>query len=165
MSNFCLLLLLSLLTVSNCFSYSRTFTTSGHSSLVTTASFFNDRLRFVTGGNDNTTKVWSLTNFTLLANLSFNDYVMNVALHPIDNRIFVAVFDGTIGIYNGTTYSSIINITHPNYNANYITFDPSGGTFIFGGFDGSGLSPIVYIYNSTTYTQIDSFPTGFPVGD
>lgn len=165
MSNFCLLLLACLVPLSCCFTYNRTFTTNGHSQLVTTASFFNDRQRFLTGGNDNTTKVWSLTNFTLLANLSFSDYVMNVALHPVDNRIFVAVYNGTIGVYNGTTYNLITNFLHPNANANYITFDPSGRTFIFGGFDGSGLSPIVYIYNSTDYTQIDSFSTSFPVGD
>ena len=58
----------------------------------------------VTGSNDNTVKIWDLTNYTIITQLNFSDYIMNVAIHTTDNRIFILVYDGTIAVHNGTTY-------------------------------------------------------------
>lgn len=62
--------------------------------------------------------------------------ITNVALHPIDNRIFVLVFDGNIHVYNGTTYILITSIAFPTGGgaANYLSFDTVNDRFIIGGF-------------------------------
>lgn len=60
------LVLLLLIQACTAFRYNRIFTTGGHTDLVTTVSFFNDGRRFITGSNDNKTKVWSITNFSML---------------------------------------------------------------------------------------------------
>lgn len=39
---------------------------SAHSDLVTTASFYNDNSKYVTGSNDNTLKIWDLDTNALL---------------------------------------------------------------------------------------------------
>lgn len=51
--------------------YQKVATSKAHGTgLVTTVSFFNDQMRMITGGEDNTVRVWSLTNFTILKNIT-----------------------------------------------------------------------------------------------
>ena len=160
-----LILCLTLVTQLSCFTYNRYFNTAGHSSLVTTASFFLDRQRFITGSNDSTVKIWALGNSTLLHTLTQADSVTNVGLHPVDNRIFVLVYNGEINVYDGNNYSLIQPLVHPAGAGNYIAFTPTGDKFMIGGFDGFSVAPVIYIYDSATYAQIDSFATTLPVGD
>ena len=89
-----------------------------------------------TGSNDKTVKIWDLNNYTLITQFNFSDVITNVGLHPVDNRIFVLVFDGTIDVYNGTTYGLITTFTYPTAggNANYMVFDPLNDKFYLGGY-------------------------------
>jgi hypothetical protein len=59
---------------------------------------------------------------------------MNVAIHPIDNRIFIVVYNGTIAVHDGSTYSFITSITYPTFNGNYMLIDPINDKFYIGGF-------------------------------
>lgn len=158
------LLFLLICTVDS-FSYNKTFTTQGHSAFVTTASFFADGQRFVTGGNDNLAKIWSLTNFSLLHTYNYSDFVMNVCLHPFDNRIFVVVYDGSISVYDPNNYTLLTSFTHPAGNGNYMVFNPNGTKFYVGGFDGLASQPVIHIYDAANYSLLDSITTTLPIGD
>jgi|688.fasta_scaffold1029967_1 WD40 repeat protein len=158
--------LLLLLSVSQqAVNYHKAFTTSGHTDLVTTVSFFNDNLRMVTGSNDYTVKIWDLTNYTLITQLNFSDYIMNVAIHPTDNRIFVLVYDGTIAVHDGTTYLLITSFTYPTTNGNYMVIDPINDKFYVGGYEGAGIAPEIYVYSCTSYALLSQFTTTLPTGD
>jgi WD40 repeat protein len=61
-----ILLAFLLFVVCRSFTYNSVFTTQGHTNLVTTASFFLDGNRFITGSKDNKVKIWSLRNFSML---------------------------------------------------------------------------------------------------
>lgn len=128
----------------------------GAGNLVTTASFFNDQVRMITGGNDNKVNIWSLGTFSIIHTITEGDYIQNVALHPTDNRIFVLVLDGVINIYDPTTYALLHTFNHPAAGGygNYLVFDLVGGRFLMGGFDGAGVVPKIYFYNSNTYAAI-----------
>lgn len=125
---------------------------------MTTVSFFSDKQRMITGGQDNTVRIWSLTNFTVIHSLPFTDWIQNIGLHPADNRIFVVVIDGTVNVYNGNTYAPITTINHPSQGsggyANYMAFDVVGDRFIIGGYDGAASAPKLYYYNSADYSAI-----------
>lgn len=126
--------------------YQRVATKQAHGSgLVTTASFFNDQKRMVTGGQDNVVRIWSLTNFTIVKNLTQSDYIQNVALHPVDNRIFVLVLNGDIKVYDPVTYLPLDQTAHPAAGSsgcgNYLVFDLVGNRYLVGGFDGFGNAP------------------------
>lgn len=101
----------------------------------------------------------------MLHQMTFSDYVMNVGLHPVDNRIFVLVYDGNIFVYDPVTYAQIHTFTYPTYNANYILFEKYTDRFILGGYDGAGVVPNLYFYNATTYASITSVATGLPASD
>ena len=58
---------------------------TAHSNLLVTASFYNDNTKYVTGSDDNTVKIWSLADNSLLQTLTYGDYILNVGLHPITN--------------------------------------------------------------------------------
>lgn len=88
-----------------------------------------------------------------------------MGLHPVDNRIFVLVYDGTISVHDPTTYAVLRTITHPTGNGNYMTFDTANNRFLIGGYDGAGAAPSIHYYDSTSYTHLSSFVTGMPVGD
>lgn len=98
------ILLVLLIQSCNSFTYDMIFTNDAHTDLVTTVAFFNDQLRFITGSADDKARVWSTTNFTMLHEFPFADDVMKIALHPIDNRIFILIYDGNIYVYDPTTY-------------------------------------------------------------
>lgn len=128
-----LLLLFLLLSVSRQVEYERIFSTAGHTDMVVTASFFADNQRMITGSNDYSFKVWSLINFSVLHTVTYGDIIMNIGLHPTDNRIFVLVFDGNIYVYDPVSYSPLQTITYVGPNPNYMVFDTINNKFIVGG--------------------------------
>lgn len=133
--------------------------------MVTTASFFSDGVRWITGSKDRKVQIWSISTSTKLHELSFGDEIMNVGLHPVDNRIFVIVYDGNINIFDPTTYAPITSFTHPNGNGNYIVFDVPNNRFIIGGYDGAGSAPMLHFYDATSYALVTSVATNLPTGD
>lgn len=134
-----------------------------------TASFYNDNSRFVTGSSDNTVIIWSLTDFSKLETLTFSDDVVNVGLHPTDNRLFVLLFDGSISVRDPSDYTEITTITYPsqaNSGApNYIVFLTVNDEFIVGGYDGVSANPNYYIYDATSYALVNTVATTIPAGD
>lgn len=158
--------ILSFINLGHAFIYKLQNTVHAHSELVVTLSFFNDRQRIITGSQDNTVKVWSTADLTLLHTFpTFGDDIMNVGLHPIDNRIFVLVWDGNIFVYDPTTYTQLTTFTHPTGNGNYMVFDVPGNRFIIGGFDGAGVVPALHFYDATSYAHLSATNMNFPVGD
>lgn len=134
--------------------------TSGaaHSALVVSVNIYNDNSKFVSGSNDMTVKVWSMTDYRLLYSETFPDVITHISLHPIDNRIFILVFDGTIKVLNPTTYAALYTGTYPSGgNGNFLRFFSSNSKYIIGGFDNT--APILHIYDSTTYGSIAGGPT------
>lgn len=148
-----LLLLILLLSLSLQVEYERVLSTAGHTDQVTTASFFSDNQRMITGSNDYSVKIWSLVNFSVLHTITHIDLIMNVGLHPADNRIFVLVFDGNIYVYHQTTYAPLQTITFGGPNPNYMVFDTANNRFIVGGLESSG-SPKIHFYDSTSYAHL-----------
>lgn len=108
--------------------------------MVVTASFFSDNQRMITGSNDQSFKIWSLVNFSVLHTITYTDIIMNIGLHPTDNRIFVLVFDGNIYVYHQTTYALLQTIDFTGQNPNYIAFDTANNKFIVGGL-ADGIAP------------------------
>ena len=58
---------------------------TAHGDLLITASFYNDNSRYVTGSDDNTVKIWSMADHSLLRTLTYGDVILNVGLHPVTN--------------------------------------------------------------------------------
>jgi WD40 repeat protein len=113
---------------------------------------YNDGTKFVSGGKDNKVKIWSMADKSLLHTATYTDYITHVKLHPIDNRIFIFSFMGTISVLNPTTFAEL-NPTgiYPNSgNANNVLFNALGTKFYTGGYDGS-LNPYFHVFDSTTY--------------
>jgi WD40 repeat protein len=52
------LILFTYFTNSQTVNYRKVTTIPGHTQLITTASFFNDNTRMITGSNDTTVKIW-----------------------------------------------------------------------------------------------------------
>ena len=77
---------------------------TAHGDLVITASIYNDNSRYVTGSNDNTVKIWSMADHSLITTLTYSDFINNVGLHPITNDLYILVNDGTISIVDSETY-------------------------------------------------------------
>ncbi len=122
--------------------------------MVVTASFFSDNQRMITGSNDMSFKIWSLVNFSVLHTITYTDIIMNIGLHPTDNRIFVLVFDGNIYVYDQTTYAPLQTITFPGPNPNYIVFDTVNNKFMVGGLESGGNPPKIHFYDSTSYVHL-----------
>lgn len=78
---------------------------------------------------------------------------MYVALHPVDNRIFILIFDGTIKVLNPSTYATVRTDTYPNSGAgNSLNFFDNNSKYIVSGYDGA--NPVYHIYNAATYAAI-----------
>lgn len=125
----------------------------GHSQQVNAVAFYNDGSKFVSGSKDKTVKVWSMSDFSLLHTETLSDEVIYVALHPVDNRIFVLVFDGTIKVLDPNSYAILKTDIYPNSGAgNTLNFFASNTKYIIAGYDVA--NPAYHIYNAATYAPI-----------
>lgn len=99
-------------------------------------------------------------NFSLLYQEQFPDDVTHITLHPVDNRIFVYLFDGTISVLDPNNYSTIHTDTYPgvNGNANYMRFFELNEKYIIGGYD-DGSNPYYYTYFTDNYTLLQNNAT------
>jgi WD40 repeat protein len=74
----------------------------------------------------------------MITSHSYADIVTNVNIHPTDKRIFVSLFDGTVSILDGTTFTQITSYTYPNTgNGNSIVFPKYQSFYYAGGYDGT----------------------------
>lgn len=125
----------------------------GHTDLILSVNIYNDNSKFVSGSNDYTVKVWSMTDYSLLHTEIFGHVITHISLHPVDNRIFVLVFDGTIKVLDPTSYAILHATTYPGGgNGNFLRFFASNSKYIIGGYDGG--VPVFHIYNTATYAAI-----------
>lgn len=125
-----------------------------HTDQVISINIYNDNSRFVSGSNDFIVKVWSMTDYSLLHTQLFGNLITHISLHPVDNRIFILVYDGTIKVLDPNTFAPLHTGTYPNSgNGNYLRFFSSNSKYILGGYDGA-TNPIFHIYNAATYLPI-----------
>lgn len=59
----------------------------------------------------------------MLHEFTYGDFVINIALHPVDNRIFVLIYDGNIYVYDPNTYAQVHTFVFPGTAANYMVFE------------------------------------------
>ena len=72
-------------------------TGEAHTDMIATLSFYKDGSRFVTGSDDMTAKVWSMSDFSnVFTTPAYGGSVMHISLHPDDGRIFILTYDGII---------------------------------------------------------------------
>ncbi len=114
---------------------------AAHTDIINTVSIYNDNSKFVSGSNDRTVKVWSMTDFSL-----------------IFNRIFILVLDGTIKVLDPITYLMLHTESYPTGggNGNFLRFFSSNSKYVISGFD-LGV-PKLHFYDSTTYASIAGGP-------
>lgn len=159
---FCLLSLslLLLLTSSDLVKLKEWNNNAAHSDLIVTVAIYNDNSKFVTGSEDRKVKVWSMDTHELLFTKVYADIITYVGLHPVDNRIFIVVFSGTVEVLDPNSYNSLTTFTYPGAgtNGNFIQFFSSNSKFVLSGYDDPS-SPILHIYNANTYALIAGGPT------
>lgn len=108
-----------------------------------------------------------MSNFTVLHTESMGDDVMYVALHPVDNRIFILCYDGELRVLDPNTYTQVHSNTYPAIGGggNTLSFFANNSKFLIAGYDGAGVSPAYHIYDANTNTSIAGGPTTtFPPG-
>jgi hypothetical protein len=100
-----------------------------------------------------TVKVWSITTYNLLHTETFADIVTHISLHPVDNRIFILVFDGTIKVLDPNSYAALHTGSYPGSgNGNFLRFFASNSKYVISGYDNT--NPVFHIYNAVTYAAI-----------
>jgi|688.fasta_scaffold1326966_1 hypothetical protein len=100
-----------------------------------------------------TVKVWSMKTYSLLHTETFAHIITHISLHPVDNRIFVLVFDGTIKVLDPNTYTTLHATTYPGTgNGNFLRFFASNSKYVISGYDTT--NPVFHIYNAVTYAAI-----------
>jgi len=126
---------------------------AGHAQQVNSVCFYNDNSKMVSGSKDNKVKVWSMADYSLLHTETLSDEVIFVALHPVDNRIFILVFDGTIKVLDPNTYGVLRTDTYPGGGAgNTLSFFSSNTKYVITGYDTT--FPVYHIYNAVTYAAV-----------
>lgn len=100
-----------------------------------------------------------MTDFSLIYSETFANTITHISLHPVDNCIFILVFDGTIKVLDPTTYLMLHTDSYPTGggNGNFLRFFSSNSKYVISGFD-LGV-PKLHIYDSTTYASIAGGPT------
>ena len=131
---------------------------AAHTDIINTVSIYNDNSKFVSGSNDRTVKVWSMTDFSLIFSETFANIITHISLHPADNRIFILVLDGTIKVLDPITYLMLHTESYPTGggNGNFLRFFSSNSKYVISGFD-LGV-PKLHFYDSTTYASIAGGP-------
>ncbi len=101
-----------------------------------------------------------METYELLFTKTYADVITYVGLHPVDNRIFVVVFNGIIEVFDPNNYNSLTSFPYPGVgtNGNFIQFFSSNSKFVVSGYEDSS-SPILHIYNANTYAPIAGGPT------
>lgn len=72
----------------------------------------------------------------LLFTKTYTDYVTYVGVHPVDNRIFVVVFNRIIEVLDPNNYSSLTSFQYPGggNNGNFLQFFSSNSKFVVSGY-------------------------------
>lgn len=126
---------------------------SAHTDIVISVNIYNDNTKFVSGSNDQTVKIWSMQDYSLLHTETFSSLVTHISLHPVDNRIFILIFDGTIKVLDPNSYTALHTGVYPGGgNGNFLRFFASNSKYIIGGFDTT--VPVFHIYSTTSYTAV-----------
>lgn len=140
-------------------------TGQAHSDQINAIAIYNDNSKFVTCSKDNTVKIWSVQTFLLLHTEPLGDDVTHISLHPVDNRIFILDYLGTLKVLNPYTYATLHSSTYHTTAGNYIQFFDNNNKFVVGGYDSGTVNPALQIYNANTYAWIRSgTTTSFGVG-
>ena len=132
--------------------------------MIATLSFYEDGSRLVTGSNDMTMKIWSMSDFSNVFTRTpdYTASVMHISLHPDDGRIFVLTYDGFLEVFDPDTYTALYSNYLPGGDAGYyLRFIDSNTKFVFGGFDGTPGNNQLHVFDCSTYLPVSTISTSF----
>jgi WD40 repeat protein/tRNA A-37 threonylcarbamoyl transferase component Bud32 len=132
-------------------------TLRGHSSMVNAIAISPDGQLIASGSNDNTIKIWQLSNGKLLRHLGrwfsgHSNMVHSVAFSPHDQLLASGSWDNTIKIWQVNTGKELTTLTgHTNW-VNSVAFSPDGKLLASGSADST-----IKIWQVHTNREIQTF--------
>ena len=114
---------------------------SGHSNLITAATFSPDGRRIVTGSHDRTARVWEAASGRELLTLKrHTGWIESVAFSPDGLRIVTGSDDQTAEVWDAASGKELLTLVGHDGGANVVAFSPDGQRIVTG--DDSGVARV-----------------------
>lgn len=106
----------------------------GHAASVYSVAFSPDGTRFISGGSDNTAKLWDMRSGALLRTFQHSEPITSVAFAPDGRRLAItSVADKAIRIWDARS-GRIVHNFEQSMPARVVAFSPDGQQLLVGGF-------------------------------
>jgi WD40 repeat protein len=134
----------------------RTAYLAGHTADVTALTYRLDGALLVSGGLDNTVRIWDVTTGNEMATFAQTAGVMDIAFSPDQSMLAVALTDGTVALWSVATQSQIGTLTGHFGRVDGVAYSPDGTVIAtIGAEDGS-----LRLWDSATAQPLASFQVG-----
>ena len=111
-------------------------TLTGHTDMIISCSYSPDGRRIVSGGYDNTLKIWDAETGSLLADLiGHKDDIISCSYSPNGRRIVSGSSDLTLKIWNAETGSLLTDLTGHKGGVTSCSYSPDGTHIVSGSYD------------------------------
>lgn len=105
----------------------------GHSDGVLSVSFSPDGTRIISGSNDETVRVWSVTTGTeIIPSLVYNGVIASVAMSPDGTRIVSGSYDDKLQVWDATLSGSISSSECHTSHITSLAFSSDGARLVSG---------------------------------